>query len=78
MGTRVYRKRGDDLNLDKPVEMPDDTKGKCKRCNKLAELGDGFCLQCWDKGSTKNKSYPKIHTSKRNKKPVGRPKTAHV
>ena len=69
MGTRIYRKRGDDLNLDKPVEMPDDTKGKCKRCSKIAELGDGFCLKCWDKGSNKDKSYLNVRSKSKRKRP---------
>jgi len=58
---RLHRKRlEDDFLSDKPVEMPDETKGRCNRCAKIAELGDGFCLKCWDKGSNKNKSYPDI------------------
>ena len=55
----------DDVLSNKPVEMPDDTKGKCKRCSKIAELGDGFCLICWDKGAGKRKGYPDIRYKKK-------------
>jgi len=66
---RLHRKRlEDDFLSYKPVEMPDETKGKCNRCSKIAELGDGFCLKCWDKGSSKHKSYSNIpHQSNRRR-----------
>jgi len=55
MGKRLE----DDLLSNKPVEMPEETIGTCNRCFKIGELGDGFCLKCWDKGSRKGRDYKK-------------------
>ena len=46
------------------IEMPDETRGKCNKCSKVAELGDGFCLRCWDRGSAKRKVYPDVRHKK--------------
>ena len=75
----INRKRlEDELFPNKPVELPDDTKGRCKRCNKLSELGDGFCLLCWDKGSDKNKDYKQPKRKYKKKGKVGRPRKTSV
>ena len=66
MVAKPHRKRlEDDLLPKSPVEMPDETSGICERCDKLAELGDGFCLTCWDKGSTRHKVYLEKKRSKK-------------
>jgi len=59
MENKPYQKRRleDDLLPNVLVKMPDATKGTCNRCHQVAELGDGFCLGCWDKGSIKDKVY---------------------
>ena len=61
------RRLNDDLFPSRPVEMPNETNGMCKRCGELKELGDGFCIKCWDKGSNKNKEY-RLPKSKRRKR----------
>tara|TARA_R110000824_G_scaffold93538_1_gene226185 strand:+ start:509 stop:778 length:270 start_codon:yes stop_codon:yes gene_type:complete len=77
--TLKKRKRSfDELFPNKPVEMPAETKGKCKRCKQIQELGDGFCILCWDKGSDKNKDYTPKPKKRKYKRKVGRPRTVHV
>ena len=81
MEQRSHKKRTydhDDLLPCKPVDMPDSSRGKCARCNKLAELGDGFCAICWDKGSNKNQVYKRPKKTKKIKRKVGRPKTVSI
>ena len=45
-GTKV------DRQAFKPTSLPEETKGVCirKRCNNYTSLGNGYCMQCWDKG----------------------------
>ena len=51
----------EDLYSDPPVHMPVETIGVCNKCKEIAELGDGFCLKCWDKGAGNRKAvYPYI------------------
>jgi len=61
MENRPYQKRIDaSLLPSTPVRLPTETIGVCDRCHQIAELGDGFCLKCWDKGASKKKIYPNI------------------
>ena len=80
MPSKNKKRMEDELFPNKPVAMPDETKGRCNRCNKLKELGDGFCLECWDKGSTKDKVYKKPGSNKykKPKRKVGRPRKISV
>jgi len=34
------------------IELPKETMGICaqKKCNNYTSLGDGYCMECWDKG----------------------------
>ena len=74
----MYRRKiEDELFTSKPVEMPSETMGECNRCGKLKELGDGFCIECWDKGSNKNKVY-KQPKRKKKKGKIGRPRTVNI
>jgi len=35
--------------------MPNATEGRCKKCRKFGELGDGYCIDCWDRTSGKHR-----------------------
>ena len=35
--------------------MPNATEGRCKKCRKFGELGDGYCIKCWDRTAGKNR-----------------------
>ena len=64
---RGLQRKVNDLFPRNEVEVPDATHGECRRCGQLKELGDGFCMKCWDRGSNKNKQY-KIPNAKQKAK----------
>ena len=32
----------------RPTLLPAESFGQCRHCRRIAELGDGRCLRCWD------------------------------
>ena len=33
----------------KVIKLPAAVTGICRRCKVLGELGDGYCVRCWDR-----------------------------
>jgi len=80
---RGLQRKVNDLFPRNEVEVPDATHGECRRCGQLKELGDGFCMKCWDRGSNKNKEYKVPNVKKtanriRNKRYYDRKKKTEI
>ena len=42
--------------IDWETDLPDETIGECQRCKQYNLLGDGYCMNCWDKKISSLKS----------------------
>ena len=51
--------------IDWETDLPDETIGACKRCQHLTLLGDGYCMECWDKKISSLKSVDREWREKR-------------
>ena len=53
--------------IDWETDLPDETIGECQRCKQYNLLGDGYCMNCWDKKISSLKSVDREWREKRKK-----------
>ena len=47
------------LGLHEPF-IPKESEGPCKKCKQIKTLGDGYCINCWDKKTGSARSYEEL------------------
>lgn len=47
------------------TKLPEETIGNCQRCHQKNLLGDGYCMNCWDKKISSLKSVEREWREKR-------------
>jgi len=49
------------------IELPEEIIGICiqKKCNKYTYLGNGYCMECWDKGFGFDSQFPSHYSTKK-------------
>jgi len=40
--------------------IPKESEGPCKKCKRIKTLGDGYCINCWDKKTGAARSYEEL------------------
>ena len=52
-------------SIEWETDLPDETIGDCQRCHQRNLLGDGYCMNCWDKKISSLKSVDREWREKR-------------
>ena len=52
------------------TKLPAETIGACQRCHQINLLGDGYCMNCWDKKISSLKSVEREWREKRKQQQI--------
>jgi len=68
MGKKGGRPQDDYLEWE--TKLPTETIGKCQRCHQQNLLGDGYCMNCWDKKISSLKSVEREWREKKKRQKI--------